>query len=326
MQAVTGCRITLPRVRGTALGIIGLVALGCSKEPTALRMERPEEHWQKNGFVQMVQPLELPTRLEARDKVEVWLKLPPEGKITTRFAEGQHRHVIRLPVGSEAARVEYRAFGDDPKAFRWSVVNVRGTRFEREHEVFFALKPEFPEASGTLRGYSWPRDDAKAARVAKDKIVDMVSHLASPRDQPNAVAKARATNECASCHTYARPANARPKEHGVVNRATDDSGLFQIQAVLENRLPLESYFPRDPNLENPLVTVYCGKMPQQQKSEVCADGSVPTGELDLKAALGQMNPRAVGVCAARRYLYEHLDDAGRRAFSASFVTCGTPAP
>src|SRR5215468_5162691 len=91
------------------------VAAGCARaaEPTALRIDDPDQHWRTDGFVEMVTPLEPPTTADERDRITVWLKLPDGEAITIGPS-------LRYAAGTVADRVEYSGS---------AVTDVRGTRF-----------------------------------------------------------------------------------------------------------------------------------------------------------------------------------------------------
>jgi hypothetical protein len=54
---------------------------------------------------------------------------------------------------------------------------------------------------------------------------------------------------------------------------------------------------------------------------MCPNRVVPVGTLDMSAALEHKNPHALRVCAARKYLYEHMTAEGRKAFAPAFTEC-----
>lgn len=308
-----------------ALGLLALVA-ACDSEPRELRIARPVGHWKAAGYTEMIPPLRLPGYRSRRDRTEVWLKLAKGGVIQTRYDENQGRHLLEYPPGTDAVRVEYRAWGKDRNAWRWGVADVRGTRIEKDGQRFYALRPVENRPEASLAGYEWPREDAEAARKASDRLVEKVAQLASDARRASAVAKAERTNQCASCHVMARRRNQRPREFGLVNRGTDASGFVLIQTVLEGRAPLETYFPVEHNLTDPFIRFVCdggaaaarapGKLP------TCPEDRVPTGVLDVGRALGAGDPRVRRLCEARRYLRDHLDETGRKVFRRSFDECG----
>ena len=54
----------------------------------------------------------------------------------------------------------------------------------------------------------------------------------------------------------------------------------------------------------------------------CADDSVPVGRRDISAGLRDGDSYTRSVCAARRYLFEHMDQDARKAFAEAFAVCG----
>ena len=276
----------------------------------------------------MEPPLRLPTRTDARDRTEVWLKLPQGSAIETRFLLEQERYVLRYPAGTVAARVELVAYPGGDRGPRWGVADVRSTRFDEGSEFFSAFRPTFAGPDAPLRGWEWRRGDDAREQLATEKLSELVAQLTRPEHRPRAVARARANNACASCHVYTRPANRRPREQSIVNRATDDSGFFQVASVLEDVAPVENYRPRDANVGDPFVTFECRAgsgaidLVADRQTPRCADGSVPFGRFDTRAALASNDDRARRLCRARAYVYEHLDEPGRRAFGKAVETCG----
>jgi hypothetical protein len=83
------------------------------------------------------------------------------------------------------------------------------------------------------------------------------------------------------------------------------------------------------NIDDPFVTFECEHEPARvsaaTRAIACSDGTVPFGRLDVRRALLVGDAHAVGVCVARRYLRDHLDDAGRSAFQAEFAECDLSA-
>jgi hypothetical protein len=137
----------------------------------------------------------------------------------------------------------------------------------------------------------------------------------------------RSGNACASCHVHGRTENQRPGQYGIVNRGADASGCFQIESVIQTELPLESYFPLETNLGDPFVSLWCGpKQASVAHGQVsCEDGTVPRGRLAVREGLAAADEHVLGVCRARRFLYDHLDFAGRDALKDRFVECGLAA-
>lgn len=271
----------------------------------------------------MVPPLLLPRRTPRND-VEVWLRLPEGGRITTNVRDG--RPLLKLPPGSSAARVESIARGRDVREWEWSIADVRGTRFEATKERFFVLRPEANRAQSPLIGWEWERASAAQQAAATGLVAELAASIVAKDQQDQERRGARRANACASCHQYARLENERPSQYGVSNRATDDSGCFQIQNVLISQVPLETYFPLEMNRASHFTKFGCQAGAELQLPESghpsCADGSVPWGRLDVAAALAAADEQAEGLCAARRYLFEHMDAPGRQAFRDGFAECG----
>lgn len=253
----------------------------------------------------------------------MWLRLPENGQIRTRVQPGPP--LIELPPGSSAVRVEKIAHGGEPSAWQWSTADVRGTRFERGGEVFFVLRPAEQRIHSPLTGWEWRRDSADQQREATRLVEELAASIAAPDHAEGEKKSARRANACSSCHEHARPANARPGEHGVANRSTDASGCYQVQNVLLSQVPLETYFPLEMNLNNPFVRFGCksGEIRDAEPAEraTCSDGSIPWGRFDVRAALAASNDQAQGLCLSRRYLYERIDEAGRQAFAQAFAEC-----
>ena len=54
----------------------------------------------------------------------------------------------------------------------------------------------------------------------------------------------------------------------------------------------------------------------------CRDGRLPIGHRDVAAGRAAGEPYTAQLCASRRYLFDRLDAAGRRAFATAFAACG----
>ncbi|HVY44352.1 MAG TPA: hypothetical protein VHB21_00675, partial [Minicystis sp.] len=64
------------------------------------------EPWIERGFVEMVPTLRLPTRVDGRSRIEVWLRVPEGAKLGARAVEGQKRTTLVYPPGTIADRIE----------------------------------------------------------------------------------------------------------------------------------------------------------------------------------------------------------------------------
>lgn len=309
--------------------LLGLFALllvlsGCKKQDSSralpqLSVEDSRGYLERRGFFQMVPPLRLPLR-SRQHRVEVWLKLPDDGPLTIK--EVGQRALLSLPVGTEAARVEGTEVGDREV----SILDVRGTRFLPDGELFFVLRATRRGRHPPLGGVSWHRGSEREQKLATEAVVELSSVGATGEAKRRAQKAAQRNNDCAGCHQHARPENRAFREHGVANRGTDESGCYQIQGVLSSRQPLETYFPVETNLDDPFIRFSCGDEPASVDREhgkvSCPDRSVPRGTLDVRSALARSDPHARAVCASRRYLFDHADAATRRMFREGFEECG----
>lgn len=292
-----------------------------------LRIPEPQGYFVREGYVRMVPPLLLPRRTP-RNEVEVWLHLPDGARITTNVRDG--RSLLKLPAGSSAARVESIARRRDKSDWEWSIADVRGTRFQAGKELFFVLRPEAQRPQSPLVGWEWERSSAAQNAAATDLVAELAASIVAKGRQDQERRGARRANACASCHQYARPENELPSQHGIANRATDDSGCFQVQNVLISQLPLETYFPIEVNRASPFIKFGCPAGGELQLPEAgrptCSNGAVPWGRFDVASAIAAADEQAEGLCAARRYLFEHLDAIGRQAFREGFAECSISIP
>jgi hypothetical protein len=301
-------------------GAIAAIAACHDDVPTGpleqVAIAEPAAHWAGGGFAEMVPAIRPPTSLAGDDRITVWLRIPDGATLgVRRLADG--RAVVRYPPGAVADRVELRepvAWPDDQHA--WRVIDVRGTQLDRGEagdgaEQFHCLIPG--GHSGALTGFAWPRGDAGAERAATEGLValaraaDAAGDAAASTDLPD-LARLRRLAHCEACHDHDRPehtglAGAGPR------RATDAAGFYAILAVLADTAPLETHRPRDPNGDDPFVTV------------ARLGGGVPRATLDLRRALAAGAPHALAVCRSRRYLFDHMDAEARRAFAQAFSEC-----
>ncbi len=287
-----------------------------------LIIEKPWTHFQSNGFVEMVPPLRLPVR-DRRNRVEVWLRLPGDAAIRTVRSNG--RLLLKLPAGSRAARVEKIGFGDDPKTWKYRVMDVRGTRFEPDGERFFVARATENREESPIDGWIWRRGSADEQALATRYVADHAARHASPANREAQRRAATANNDCSGCHQHGRLPNRRPRQFGAANRGTDASGCYQIQGILTSRLPIETYFPIDLNVKDPYISFDCGgDVPATVMAEsvLCDDGTVPFGTLDVRAALAANDARVRRMCESRRFLFGRLDKSARDEFRAGFDECG----
>ena len=97
---------------------------------------------------------------------------------------------------------------------------------------------------------------------------------------------------------------------------------------LDDEAPLETYGRADRALSDPYVTPFCpdGQTPSRDESKrrprvTCPGGGVAWAKLEIERAIANDDHRAQQVCAARKYLYERLDDRGRELFADAARRC-----
>jgi hypothetical protein len=292
----TGKRYTVGVSPANTMLILGM--LGCAGEPAAVTIADPAAHWSTAAFVELVPSVRLPTSLDERDHIRVFLSLPDGARVGSD---------LRVPPGTVADRVEY----DGERA-----IDVRGTRFTADGERFHVYRPDGEQ----LAGWEWRRGDKRQQRLATERLSALVE-----RTGPEMAERFRRLNQCPGCHNAGQAA-ARIVGPGP-QRATDGSGLYHLRAVLDSSAPVEHHRPRDLNAADPFIAVRCGDAPARlvengrARRFECADATPPVGHLDVRAALAAGDAHAEAVCRARAYLSEHMDEVTRAAFAASLAEC-----
>jgi hypothetical protein len=324
---------------GVVLALVWAVASRCGDEGEAegeaegqgddvlarITIPDPSDHWAREGFVEMVPAIRLPSSSAEAEDVAIWLRLPADAVIETQWSEARGGWVLTFPPGTVADRVEQRGRGA-----KRGVVDVRGTMITEDGQQLHTLRRAGSEADAPLFGYAWPRSDPEAHARATARLLAVLGSL-PPATRMRDEVRTRyldgiaRKNECTHCHSYARPDNAREQQHGLVNRGTDGSGFFTPQTVLADAIVLERYGGHDPNLDDPAVTITCPDgRPATRRSKAkrvraaCLGGGVPIAQLDLQALEG---PRLERICRARRYLFDHLDAQGKQVFGDALLPC-----
>ena len=299
------------------------------------RIFDPGTYWEREGFTEMTAPVRPPTTLDGEAHIVVYLRLPKGATIETRAVDGEAGATLAYPAGTVADRVEYfaRAGVDEPPDRSWLAADVRGTSVAPGTQEFHVYRPSSNDANADLLGVAWPRGDEPAQREATRALGALVEEgiVAGPAGGAARKVSAehlRAINGCAGCHEISRPPRLRLDAPGLVNRGTDASGFFQVSTVLSDRAPLETYRPRNANAGDRFVRFVCGPGDEPARADEgergavrCEDGRIPEGILDVRAALGAGDAHARRVCASRRFLYDHLDEIGRRRFADVIRAC-----
>lgn len=309
-------------VLGASVVLFALLASARGAVPDRAQRRQPD-YWR--DFAAMHPPIRLPRTRGLHDRTTVFVRIVGDGRVDVRDG------ALVFPPGTEADRVEYRRRGD-----RFTVADVRGTRFTAEGERFHAFRPERAELHGPLFGFEWRRGDERGRRLGIEGFERAmhrgagfshgeVGHDARERDR--SVRRFARLLDCASCHGHARP-EARPDEASALpRRGTDGSGMHVFRYVLTNEAPMETYRPMDPNADDRFVRYVCrdGSTPEGPRGTTrvrCANGDVPTLRYALRDAFAAGEPHARAVCESRRSLAAWMTARARRAYRDALAECG----
>jgi hypothetical protein len=289
---------------------------------------RGADSWLREGYVEMVNPIRPPSSEDGRTRISVYVRIPGEARI--RVVKQGETGSLALPEGARAERVEFYGDGDRDAApsASWRVLDVRGISFERQGQRLRVLRPT---ASGgnALLGIEWNRGEQHdAATTALGDLVlrGLVAAPALPAQRKRAAAHLRGLNGCPTCHVPQQPGRRSQRDPGIVNRGTDASGLFQVTSIMHDRLPFETYRPRDTNVGDPLITRFCGEARVDAATTRCPDGSILEGELNVRDGMQRGDLHTRRVCESRRALAQHLDVDARAGFHDSLAECGFELP
>ncbi|MDE2092165.1 MAG: hypothetical protein KGJ08_09750, partial [Gammaproteobacteria bacterium] len=302
-----------------------------------VRIPNNPNYWRNAGFVDMVGPMRLPTDKSIGEHIAVWVKIPKHGEITVQWLPDQKRYTIKFPPGTVADRVDSSKNEHDVLQVIHGVADVRGARIGRDGRMWFHdYEPVPGEPKKWLKGYEWLRMDPVGDNQAADSLIKLFYPGAPAKAEPE-MAEFRRLNQCGACHMANRPAPTQapviarsqgsapssPPLHAVLPM-TDADGFYQPITVLTDTMVIRNHRPWDLNADDPFITVRCGKQKTRAITHgdrsyyQCANGAVPTGRLDMVAALKHHDPHARQVCKARQYLYEHMDVEGQKVYKSYY--------
>lgn len=315
----------------------------------SLRIRNQTDYWQTGGFEPLIPSIHPPTTHNSDDLIQVWLYVPPGGRIDAKPLPEQGRHTLIFPPGTVADRVEYYWLGEgepDPVNYapispdhagsnRWTVADVRGTRILPDGtQHFHVYRPVNGEPHADLKGWTWPRDDdaaqARATELLKAHVRDSTRPVHRSPMSPSGVRSLARLNHCARCHVPNRPRiETAAKDDRPVERATDAMGFIVPNAVLSDDCVVADHRAEDLNDEDPFVDVRCGEQPARlhhgegpTEYYTCANDQMPIGYRATRRALRAGHPYTQAMCDSRRYLYENMTQAARAAFAEAFRACG----
>ena len=316
-------------------GLAAVLALSCPPAVYgqgihlhAVRWPNRISYWRQSGFVEMVPPVRLPTDKSIDEFIMVWLRIPPGRKVTVQWLAAQKRYTLEFPPGTVADRIDGGVHAKQAMFTVDGIADVRGATIAADGTTWWHVYEPVPgESSRWLRGYSWVRTGPAGDSLAGDSLIELY-YPGMPAKAKTEMAEFRRLNQCGACHQVDRPIPMTAAQDGFSLPETDEDGFFQPITVLSDTMTLVNSRPWDLNADDPYITVRCGKdraelttRGDSYRRYVCPDHAVPVGTLDMSAALEHKDPHAFGVCAARKYLYEHMTAESRKAFAAAFAEC-----
>lgn len=309
-RTVTMSRPVTQRGSAAAL-LLGAFLGGCAEAPAhteALSLPSSREHWRENGFVEMVPTFRPPTTADESDLIEVWVRLPEGARWTSEWSESRQRHLVRLPEGTDADRLElHRDRGTD------RIVDVRGTSFGAGgREIFRVLRL----VEDSLEGVAFERNSSLAQSEADDMLARIMRRAGAGQRE---IARVVALNRCASCHFEQKPESTTPTP-GLPNRGTDFLGLYGVQSVLANEEPIETSRPKNLNFDRAHVTAFCSNAPGTGPR--CQKDRPDRMRIDFARAVADGEVHAKRVCESRRFLFDRADAKARQDFVSAFQECG----
>jgi hypothetical protein len=286
----------------------------------------PADHWEREGFVELVPAVRLPTTKDGDDRIRVLARLPEGAKIRVDWLAAQERHTVGLPAGAVVDRVESWAYDEPSGALRETVVDVRGVQMTDDGPRYHVLRPASDAPNAPLLGWSWPAADVSAHEEATVRLAAFLRGRPAPGHHApldeDAITQVIADNDCGSCHVAEAPED--PARRDMPRRATDSDGSFALLMVLEREMPISRARPLDLNHRDRYVQLRCrdgarlveGPMPS------CPGDESPVAVRDVSAGLSAGDAYTQRLCASREYLWAHMDATAREAFAEAFAECG----
>lgn len=344
--------LPMPRRARAHLGLLTLalvVACSPSEPPTRVSaptpiendlrpvtIRQPEDHWEGDGFVELVPAVRLPTTDGREHRIRVFLRLPEGRRIRVDWVAEQGRDSgprgredksVRLPVGASIDRVESWRYHEPSGEARETVVDVRGLRMTSDGPRYHVLRPASDAPNAPLLGWSWPAGDEAAHAEATGRL----EHFLRGRPAPvmkrelhdDEIAGVVANNACGSCHMKDLPADV--DRTTAPPRASDGDGGFALLMVLSREMPISGARPLDLDHRDPFVQLTCrggARLASLAPMPQCKGGESPVAARDVAAGLAVGDPYTQRVCESRRFLWDHMDTPAREAFADSFRDCG----
>jgi hypothetical protein len=234
---------------------------------------------------------------------------------------------LRMPPGTRIDRLEWVGWGSER-----SLADVRGTRIDAEGVAWdHTLRRTSLTPDTALVGYEWPALDTVAHRNATKALVARLRRLPPAAGMKESgrskyLAGIAKKNECLTCHQPGRPVATRRGEYGIVARGSDATRFFTPLNVLSDESVLEVYGLHDPNRGRESVTVSCPEATRtkgegDKQRVLCKGSTYPTASYDPERAKGSEGERHERVCAGRRYLLDHMNEALRARYRGLLEGC-----
>lgn len=321
--------------RAGLLGFAAVVALlsqsavyGQDIHIQAVRIPNRLGYWAQSGFVDMVPPVRLTEDKSIDEQIMVWLRIPAGQKVMVKWLANQKRYTLKFPPRTVADRIDG---GENQKQAMFTVngiADVRGARIGADGRSWWHVYEPVPgKSSRWLSGYEWLRSGPVGDDLAADTLIKLY-YPGAPAKAKQEMALFRRLNQCGACHQSDTPVPTTAASDGDSLPETDADGFYQPITVLTDTMTLVNDRPWDLNVGDPYITVWCGTYRAKLTTRgdmyrryTCPSHLVPIGKLDMAAALEHRDPHALKVCAARKYLYEHMTDQGRKAFGRGFREC-----
>ena len=276
--------------------------------------------WSGPDVIQLVTPIRPPTSVEKTAHIVVALKFLGSAIVTTA-ADAHGRRTLLMPLGTVATRIEFIGSTDpdaEPAA-NWRVLDVRQFEWRAAGLDCVVLRP----ASGALAGVRWRcgrEGDAAAGQVmAAQQRAGRLNGPADDAGRDQAAEHLRQLNGCSACHEKDRAEDRTPA--ALVQRATDAQGLFSLRSLFENEGAVERYRPVDTNAADGLMEPRCPGSELDLVGARCADGRRAVLRLDVARGRRERSLHVERLCASRRAVAAHLDEAGRAALVPSLEEC-----
>jgi hypothetical protein len=316
-------------VAGVMILMCPLAVYGQDIQLRAARWPNRISYWPQSGFVNMEPPVRLPTDKSIHEYVMVWLRIPAGKSVGVQWLPDQKRYTLNFPAGTVADRIDGGANQEQAMFTVNGIADVRGATIAADGKTWWHVYEPVPgKSSKWLEGYSWLRGAPAGDDLAADTLLRLY-YPGAPARAKQEMAMFRRLNQCGACHQADRPVPTTAENSGVALPETDADGFYQPITVLTDSMTLVNDRPWDLNADDPYITVWCGNdkatlttTGESYRRYTCPRNVAPVGRLDMAAALQHKDPHAMKVCAARKYLYAHMDRQGREAFAGSFDECG----